>query len=96
MTHPQLEESGLSVTYGFSSVADDPQLAKFLGKTVRYKRELLTKAFVRANGAMCKGCKFVIREVQKNHQGDTVLRGYAVDVGDTFGSPINPEHVEIV
>jgi hypothetical protein len=39
---------------------------------------------------------FVIREVQKNHQGDTVLRGYAVDVGDTFGSPINPEHVEIV
>lgn len=92
--HKEIKESGLAEMYEIRPMTTDNELAKFLGKTVKYKEELLTADFVRANGSLCREEVFEIREVQKNHAGKSVLRGYFK--GDTFGRCIDPEHIEVV
>ena len=38
--HKDLQESGLADIYNMSTITDNLELGKFLGKKVRYKKEL--------------------------------------------------------
>ena len=96
MLHPELVESGLAKVWQMSPLTTDMRLAKFLGKKVRFKRELLTPEFVRQNGTQARDCTFMVREVQKIYSGEMALRGYAIETNDTFGRPLEVDHVEIV
>ena len=90
-----LIDSGLTSMYSISPLTTNLDLAKWLGKEVRYKRELLTPEFVQANGTICIDTIFTIKETQKNYKGTEVLRGYALPI-DTFGRCLNPNDVEII
>lgn len=96
--HPLIKESGLAELYKIRPVITNYELAKFLGKTVRYKRERITPEFLRLHGTVSRDEYFVIREVQKNFEGRDVLRGYIEDGSEAgaFGRCIDPDDIEIV
>jgi hypothetical protein len=64
-----------------------------LGKTIRYKRELLTEDFIRSHGTIIIDSTFEIREAQEDYRGRPMLRGYFD--GDDFGRCIDPAHIEL-
>ena len=99
--HKSIEESGLGKVFDINPVTDSSELAKFIGKRVRYKKDCVTPA----DGRIAEKGVFVIKETQLNYQGKEVLRGYAEDIfigerdyqqPDEFGRPIDPEVVEII
>lgn len=91
--HKDIEKHGLGDVFKIRPITSDMKLGKFLGKTVRYKKKLLTDDFLRMHGTVCLEL-FEIREVQVDYLGNNMLRGY--HAGCTFGRCINPEFVEIV
>ncbi len=92
--HPSIEASALASLYQIKPVTDNEELAKYLGQKVRYKKNLLTRKFIKRHGTICIGTVFEIREVQHNYKREECLRGYAP--GDNFGRVIYPSEVEIV
>ena len=96
--HDDLVKSGLSDFYKISKITDNLQLGQFLGKKVRYKKELLNnKSFLRSVGRYALTEIYEIKQVQKNWKGEDVLRGYAtVNFNDTFGRCLNVEEIELV
>jgi hypothetical protein len=93
--HHEILRTGLDVRLEFKEGTDDPRLAPFIGTVVRYKRELLTPDFVRTHGQIAVVAEFVVRHTQVDYRGRRILRGYAL-YGNDFGSPLDPDHVEIV
>ena len=91
--HESIKKYGLGDVFKIRAITSNTELGKFLGKKVRYKRELLTDEFLKQHGTVCLEV-FTIRETQLNYLGDEILRGYTD--GDTFGRCINPEFVEII
>lgn len=94
--HRDLKESGLGGILEIKTVTADEKLMPFLGKKVRYKRELLTEKFIERNGLKVVDGTFEVREVQKNYKGENCLRLYWLEVNDTFGFPESPDRIEIV
>ena len=92
--HHEIKDSGLGEIYSIRNMTSNMELAKFLGKRVRYKRELLTESFLIDHGTIVIDSIFTIKEVQKDCEGNDMLRGYAWE-GD-FGRIINSSHVEII
>lgn len=91
--HHEIKESGLGNTFAISATNQN-ELSHYIGKTVRYKRELLTPEFLARHGTICRDAQFVIKETQKTHSGELVLRGYTED--NDFGRPIQHEHIEVI
>lgn len=89
-----LRESGLDKLYHISPLTDNVELAHFLGKHVRYKRELLTPEFIYLHGTISVTGVFYIKYTQRNCDNKEVLRGYFD--GDIFGRCMDPKDVEIV
>ncbi len=96
--HKDLQESGLADIYNMSTITDNLELGKFLGKKVRYKKELLNNdSFLRSVGEYALTEIYEIKQVQKNYKNDDVLRGYAtVNYKDTFGRCLNINEIELV
>ena len=95
--HHELKSSGLADMLKISPVTSNHELGKWLGKTVRYKKELIKdKDFIRLNGTIIKDNTFKIKQVQKDHIGKDMLRGYAIENNDTFGRVIDPNDIEEV
>ena len=92
----EITNSGLSDAFKMRTITSNLKLAKFLGRKVKYKKELLTKKFVRANGTITKSEIFHIGMVQKDYQGNDCLRGFATSYDDDFGRCINPNDVELL
>ena len=92
----EIINSGLSDVFKMRTLTSNLKLAKFLGKNVRYKKELLTNEFVQANGTITKSEIFHIGMVQKDYQGNDCLRGFATSYDDDFGRCINPDYIELV
>ena len=90
-----ITDSGLSNAFKMRVATSNLKLAKFIGRKVHYKKELLTKEFVRVNGTITKSEIFHIRMVQKDYQGNDCLRGFATSYDDDFGRCINPDHIEL-
>ena len=68
----EIINSGLSDVFKMRTLTSNLKLAKFLGKNVRYKKELLTNEFVQANGTITKSEIFHIGMVQKDYQGNSL------------------------
>jgi hypothetical protein len=94
--HDDIKNSGLGKAFGIQSRTDNLELAPFLGKLVRYKRDLLTNEFIEKNGQITIDGVFVIREVQKDYLGNPKLRGYEINNGNDFGRVIDKDEVEII
>ena len=94
--HEDLTSSGLSDAFKMRTVTTNLKLGKFLGKKVRYKKELLTKEFILRHGTIAKTEVFHIGMVQKDWQGNDTLRGFATSHDDDFGRCINPDDVELI
>lgn len=94
--HTLLKTSGLGTMYNISPETENESLKSFIGKEVRFKKELLTDEFIKRNGTIILDHTFLIKETQFDYKGDEILRGYAVGHANDFGKPINPEEVEIV
>ena len=96
--HKDLIESGLADLLKISNLTDNLDLAKFIGKKVRYKRKLLeNSAFLKSVGTNALTEIYEVKQVQKDYKGDDVLRGYAtVNFNDTFGRCLNVEDIELV
>jgi hypothetical protein len=94
--HNNLKDSGLADLYKISNLTDNLELANFLGKKVRYKKELLEdKSFLGRVGTNALTEIYEVRQVQKNWKGDDVLRGYGtVNFNDTFGRCLKVEEIE--
>ena len=92
--HKEIKESGLGELFKISHVTDNPKLIPFMGKKVRYKRNLLNHAFVIKYGTIAIDGIFAIKEVQKDCCGNDCLRGYFE--GDDFGRCMNPKNRFIV
>lgn len=94
--HSDLVNSGLAGMYQMRPITNDPNLAKFLGKKVKYKKELLADPdFVNSHGTVIQET-FLVSYVQKDYYGNDVLRGFITSWNDTFGSCLNPSEIEIV
>tara|TARA_R100000388_G_C7132024_1_gene105908 strand:+ start:190 stop:492 length:303 start_codon:yes stop_codon:yes gene_type:complete len=95
--HKDLTESGLASKFQMSTITDNLELGKFLGKKVRYKKELLENpSFLRSVGEYALTEVYKIKQVQKDWQGKDVLRGYAtVNYKDTFGRCLDVEEIEV-
>jgi predicted transcriptional regulator YdeE len=91
--HHEIKDSGLGESLGISSTINN-ELSHYIGKKVRYKRELLKSNFLKKHGLICKNAVFEIKETQKTISGQLVLRGYTSD--RDFGRPIDPEHIEVI
>lgn len=94
MTHEHLNESGSTRMYDITPITSNDELRAFIGKRVMYKPELLTPEFVRSRGTIIIYTVFEIRETQFVYDGSEQLRGYGEN--DSFGRPINPQHVYII
>jgi len=96
--HKDILESGLADQLKISAITDNLELGKFLGKKVRYKKELLNNpSFLRSVGEYALTEIYEIKQVQKDWQDNDVLRGYAtVNYKDTFGRCLNVEEIEEV
>lgn len=93
----ELKESGLADKFQISAETNNPHLARFIGKVVKYKIELTKDSeWLRSNGTITVTSVFLIKETQLNYAGIEMLRGYATDIDDHFGRVINPDDVEIV
>ena len=92
----EIINSGLSDVFKIRTLTSNLKLAKFLGKNVRYKKELLTNEFVQANGTITKSEIFHIGMVQKDYQGNDCLRGFATSYDDNFGRCIDASDVELL
>ena len=95
--HKDLTASGLADKFQISAITDNLELGKFLGKKVRYKKELLKNpSFLRSVGEYALTEVYEVKQVQKDWQGKDVLRGYAtVNYKDTFGRCLNVEEIEV-
>ena len=94
--HEDLVKSGLSDMYQMKHITSNLKLSKFLGKKVRYKKDLLADdKFVRINGSLCKTEVYKVAFVQKDYRGKDVLRGYHTSYEDTFGRCLDPEEIEV-
>ena len=96
--HKDLKESGLADFYKISNITDNLELAKFLGKKVRYKKHLLRdKSFLKSVGENALTEIYEVKQVQKNWKDEDVLRGYGtVNFNDTFGRCLKVEEIELV
>ena len=94
--HNDLDSSGLGSQLKIRAATENLELAPFLGKLVRYKRDLLTPEFIKRNGTVSESGIFHVREVQKDYAGVACLRGYNTVINDTFGRVLNFCEVEIV
>jgi len=95
--HKEIVGSGLADLFQMKDSTTNPKLSKFLGKKVRYKKELLADdKFVRSNGSLCKTEIYEVAHVQKDYRGKDVLRGYHTSYEDTFGRCLDPEEVEVI
>ena len=90
-----ITDSGLSNAFKMRVATSNLKLAKFIGRKVHYKKELLTKEFVRENGTITQSEIFHIGMVQKDYQGNDCLRGFATSYDDDFGRCINPDHIKL-
>jgi hypothetical protein len=96
--HKDIVNSGLSKIFGITnSVPENDPRAKFMGKRVRYKRNVCTKQ----HGQIIRQRDFIIKEVQNDYRGGPVLRGYALDrttgnIVEDFGRCISIDDVVIV
>ena len=90
----EIRESGLGAVYKISPVTSNLKLSGYLGKAVRYTESALSRP--NTFGTVHRDCTFLIKETQINFNGDDCLRGYAVEIDDTFGHCISPSDVEIV
>lgn len=96
--HNDLKQSGLADLYKISNLTDNFELAKFLGKKVRYKKDLLeNESFLKSVGTNALTEIYEVKQVQKNWKDEDVLRGYAtVNFNDTFGRCLEVEEIELV
>ena len=96
--HNDLVESGIADTFKISAMTSNLELGKFLGKKVRYKKELLNDAsFLRSVGEYALTEIYEVKQVQKDWKGNDVLRGYGtVNYNDTFGRCLNVEEIEMI
>lgn len=84
----------LKKRFQVKTITGNVKLIPFLGRKVRYKKELLTEEFLKRNGTVCENTVFVIKEVQIDYKGNEILRGYYL--GDEFGRCIRPDDVELI
>jgi hypothetical protein len=96
--HNDLKQSGLANLYKISNLTENLELAKFLGKKVRYKKHLLKdKSFLKSVGEYALTEIYEVKQVQKDWKDEDVLRGYAtVNFNDTFGRCLGVEEIELV
>jgi len=96
--HKDILESGLADKFKISAITDNLELSRFLGKKVRYKKELLNNpSFLRSVGEYALTEIYEVKQVQKDWQNNDVLRGYGtVNYTDTFGRCLNAEEIEEV
>jgi len=91
--HPEIVESGLASKFKMSPVVDaGDQRAKWLGKTVRFKRGLDWHKY----GTARRDYDFVVREVQDDFQGEACVRVYCLGYNDKFGYCSSTKLLEIV
>ena len=96
--HNDLKNSGIADLYKISYLTDNLELAKFIGKKVRYKRKLLKDdSFLKSVGTNALTEIYEVKQVQKNYKDQDVLRGYAtLNYNDTFGRCLSVEEIELV
>lgn len=94
MAHKDLVESGLAKKFQINHLTSNSSLLPFMGRKVRYKREILTADFIRANGALSIDGIFFIQEAQVDYKGEPCLRGYRDN--DPFGRVLYPYQIEVV
>ena len=90
--HQDIKNSGLGDAFKIRPMTVNPELAPFLGRVVRHKRELLTED----SPTIKRTGEFLVRETQRDYRGEEILRGYEIHSEDTFGLPLLPNEIEVI